>query len=170
MPPFALGAMALTVAPGTGNSYLGAAMGLLDGIFGKGASASQQTSNPLNGLLGGEDDNELITAAMSLLQQYGGLSGVLDLLRRKGLGQQAESWIDTGPNMAVSGEQVEQAFGRSTIGDIASQLGTPQGETSSALARILPVLVDRLTPDGHIPENHNDLISQGLALLRGDDA
>ena len=148
-------------------------MGLLDGIFGKAGSASQHSSGPLGDLigpLGGEDGYDLVTAAMSLLQQYGGLSGVLDLLRRKGLGQQAESWIDTGPNMAVSGEQVEQAFGRSTIGDIASQLGTPQGETSSALARILPVLVDRLTPNGHIPENHNDLISQGLALLRGDDA
>ena len=145
-------------------------MGLLDGIFGKAGSASQHSSGPLGDLLGGEDDYDLVTAAMSLLQQYGGLSGVLDLLRRKGLGQEAESWVDTGPNMAVSGEQLEQAFGRSTIGDIASQLGTSQGETSSALARILPDLVDRLTPDGNIPDNHNDLISQSLAILRGDDA
>jgi uncharacterized protein YidB (DUF937 family) len=148
-------------------------MGLLDGIFGKAGSTSQQSSGPLCDLLGGlggEDGYDLVTAAMSLLQQYGGLSGVLDLLRRKGLGQEAESWVDTGPNMAVSGEQLEQAFGRSTIGDIASQLGTSQGETSSALARILPDLVDRLTPDGHIPDNHNDLISQSLAILRGDDA
>ena len=145
-------------------------MGLLDGIFGKAGSASQHSSGPLGDLLGGEDGYDLVTAAMSLLQQYGGLSGVLDLLRRKGLGQEAESWVDTGPNMAVSGEQLEQAFGRSTIGDIASQLGTSQGETSSALARILPDLVDRLTPDGNIPDNHNDLISQSLAILRGDDA
>ncbi len=145
-------------------------MGLLNGIFGN--DAASQSSGPLGGLLdglGGEDDNDLITAAMSLLQQYGGLSGVLDLLRRKGLGQQAESWIGTGPNMEVSGEQLEQAFGPSTIGDIASQLGTPKSETSLALARILPEIVDRLTPDGKIPENHDDLISRGLAMLRGGD-
>ena len=141
-------------------------MGLLNGIFGKDA-ASQPLSGLLDGL--GADDNDLITAAMSLLQQYGGLSGVLDLLRRKGLGQQAESWIGTGPNMEVSGEQLEQAFGPSTMGDIASQLGTPKSETSPALARILPEVVDRLTPDGSIPDNHDDLISQGLAMLRGGD-
>jgi len=45
-------------------------------------------------------------------------------------------------------------------------MGTSQSQTSSVLAQILPELINTLTPEGQVPENHDDLISQGLSLLR----
>ena len=102
--------------------------------------------------------------------KYGGLSGLLALFRSKGLGQQVESWIADGPNMEVSGEQMEQAVGSPSIDSIAKQLHLTHGEARDDIARVLPQVVDRLTPDGEVPENDNDLISRGLSMLRGGDA
>ena len=60
---------------------------------------------------------------------------------------------------------MQQTFG-SGLGNLAAQLGTSQGQAGSVLAQILPELVNQLTPNGQVPENHNDLLTQGLALLR----
>jgi uncharacterized protein YidB (DUF937 family) len=66
----------------------------------------------------------------------------------------------------VSAEQMQQTFGASGLGSLATQLGTSQTQAGSLLAQVLPELVNQFTPNGQIPENHNDLLSQGLALIR----
>ena len=48
---------------------------------------------------------------------------------------------------------------------IAQQLGLSHGEAAGSLAQVLPQLVDKLTPSGEVPDNHNDLVEQALALL-----
>lgn len=156
-------------------------MGLLDGILGNvlapalGSGATTGAQNPLGALLGilgggqGQGAN-LLTAAMSLLQQNGGLPGVLDSFRQSGMAQHADSWVSTGPNVGISGDQLQQVLGSSSIGDIASQLNMSHGQASSALAQVLPELVNQLTPSGQLPNNHGDLISQGLAMLAGRGA
>ena len=153
-------------------------MGLIDEILGKvvssalGGNQSQQSANPLGALinsLGGGNQAQggnMLAAAMSLLQENGGLSGVLDMFRGKGMTQEADSWVGTGPNVGVSADQVKQVFGGSTLSNLATQMGTSQSQTSSVLAQILPELINTLTPEGQVPENHDDLISQGLSLLR----
>jgi uncharacterized protein YidB (DUF937 family) len=57
-------------------------------------------------------------------------------------------------------------FGGSGLGNLATHLGTSPGQAGSILSQILPELVNQFTPNGQIPENHNDLISQGLDMLR----
>ena len=153
-------------------------MGLLDGILGNmagsvpGGGQSQHGGNPLDALvnsLGGgnqEGGANLLGGVMSLLQQNGGLTGVLNMLQSNGLQQQADSWVGTGPNAGVSADQMTQVFGSSGLGNLAAQLGTSQGQAGSILSQILPELVNQLTPNGQVPENQSDLISQGLALLR----
>jgi len=69
--------------------------------------------------------------------------------------------------MGISADQIERAFGASSLQGIASQLVMPRGQASSALAQILPELINQLTPQGQLPENHDELISKGLAMLRG---
>src|SRR5262245_41416277 len=156
-------------------------MGLLDGILGGVVgSALGNTSmgggqNPLgallNGLGGGQGQGAtLLTAAMSLLQQNGGLNGVLDAFRQNGMADHADSWVGTGPNIGMSGDQLQQVLGSSSIGNIASQLNMSHGQASSALAQVLPELINQLTPSGQVPSNHSDLISQGLAMLTGRGA
>jgi uncharacterized protein YidB (DUF937 family) len=153
-------------------------MGLLDGILGNvagsvlGGGQSRQGANPLDAMVsslggGGQAGGaNLLGAVMSLVQQNGGLTGVLNMLQSNGLGQQADSWVGTGPNASVSAEQITQVFGSSGVGNLAAQLGTSQGQAGSILSQVLPELVNQLTPNGQVPENHNDLIAQGLALLR----
>ena len=152
-------------------------MGLLDGILSNVAgsvlnSGQQQGANPLDTLVnslgaGGQTrGNDLLGAVMSIVQQNGGLPGIVNMLRNNGLGQQADSWVGTGPNAGVSGDQMADVFGGSGLGNLASQLGTSQGQAGSILSQILPELVNQLTPNGQIPENHNDLVSQALSMLR----
>ena len=153
-------------------------MGLLDGILSNVAGSllsggqSQQGANPLEAMassLGTGNQmrsNDLLAAVMSLVQQNGGLPGVITMLRNSGLGQQADSWVGTGPNSEVSPEQITQAFGGSGLGNLAAQLGTSQGQAGSILSQLLPELVNQLTPNGQIPDNHSDILSKGLELLR----
>jgi uncharacterized protein YidB (DUF937 family) len=155
-------------------------MGFLDSILGEVVGASAGTTgghasaNPLGSVLaslaGGnqQQTGNLLAAAMSMLQQSGGLGGALEKLQGSGLGAEADSWVGTGANMAVSGDQLQQAFGG--LGDIASQLGLSQSQAGSAMAQILPELINQLTPNGKLPANSGDLLTQGLSILRGGAA
>ena len=109
----------------------------------------------------------MLQLVMNLLQQQGGLSGLVDMLNKGGLGQQAASWVSTGTNLPVSPEQITQILGQGGIGDLAAKMGMNAQEVSGGLAQYLPEVVNQLTPDGAIPSNENELLTQGLDALRG---
>ena len=107
-----------------------------------------------------------------LLQQQGGLAGLLGTLEKGGLGDIAQSWVGKGANLPVSGEALQQALGGDAIGQIAGQLGLDSGAASGMLAQVLPGLIDKMTPDGALPQgggaDAGDLLQAGLkALLSG---
>jgi uncharacterized protein YidB (DUF937 family) len=145
-------------------------LGGTSGAGGAGAQSSQSSlSSMLNSLGGGNQGQSasLLSVAMSLLQQHGGLSGVLDMFRQSGLSQHADSWVGTGSNMPVSGDQVQQVFGQQSITRVASQLGQSPAQAGSLMAQLLPELINHLTPQGQVPQDHNDIISKALGMLRG---
>src|SRR5258708_22278290 len=129
-------------------------MGLLDGILGNVVGSmlggNRQAKDPLgsilSGLAGGNagagGSNPLLQIVLSLLQQNGGLEEVLGKFLQGGLGAQADSWVSTGPNMGISPAQLEQIFGSSALGGIASQLGAAQEQAGSTAADVLPGLAD----------------------------
>jgi uncharacterized protein YidB (DUF937 family) len=133
-----------------------------------GGRAQSPLASVVASLAGGNQaqGGALLGAAMSMLQQGGGLSGMLGKLQQSGLGSQAASWVGTGSNAEISGDQLTQAFGAGELGQVASRLGMPPEQASSALAKVLPELVNHLTPDGKVPDNHGDLFSQGLDMLK----
>lgn len=135
-------------------------MGLLDGVLG----------NVMGGLLGGQSaqggQNPLIQMALQMLQQNGGLQGVLGKFEQSGLGQQAQSWVGTGQNQSIDGGALSQVFGSGQIGQIAQQLGLSHDQAAGQLAQVLPQVIDKLTPQGQVPDNHSDLVNQALALLQ----
>jgi uncharacterized protein YidB (DUF937 family) len=156
------------------------AMGLLDGLIGNVVgsmlSGSQQGQNPLDSVLGRlgsgnqpQSGNLLLQLALSMLQQNGGLEGVLNRFRQGGLAQHADSWVSTGQNMSISADQLQQVFGPSTIRDLASQLGMPEDQAGSAMAQLLPDVINQLTPQGQVPENGNEEIAQGLSMLANSE-
>lgn len=130
-------------------------MGLLDSALGMIQQGSQ----------GG---GGIASAAMALLQGGGnaqGLQGVLQAFREKGLGEAVASWISTGPNQPIGADDVVGALGADRVASIAKSTGLSTADASAQLAELLPQLVDRLTPGGHLPEG--GALEQGLALLRG---
>jgi uncharacterized protein YidB (DUF937 family) len=156
------------------DNMLGNAMG---GVLGGGSGEAHPLgallaslaggSSPLPGLHAGGNGQALLGAALGLLQQHGGLPALLEKLTAAGLGQQVQSWVGTGANLPVTGEQLHQALGSSTIGAIASQLGVSPQQAGGSLAQLLPEVINHLTPAGQVPGNHAELVSQGLALLKG---
>ena len=143
-------------------------MGLLDGLLGNLMGSylgGTQERNPFGSGSQMQGGNLLLQIALMMLQQNGGLEGVLGKFRQGGLAQQADSWVSTGQNMEVSGDQVQQVFGPSTISDLASKLGMPAGQAGSVMAQLLPELINQLTPQGQVPENSDQHISDELSKL-----
>jgi len=139
-------------------------MGLLDGLLGQ----------VMGGMMGGagqapmqaQSQNPLLQIALQMLQQNGGLSGVLGKMQQAGYGQQAQSWIGTGQNMPIDPGVLSQIFGQGELGQLAQQLGISHEEASGSLAQMLPNVVDQMTPGGQIPDNHSDLVNEALAILQ----
>ena len=154
-------------------------MGLLDGLIGnvvdsmlRGNQAQDSLGSVLAGLGGGnqsQSGNLLLQVVLSMLQQNGGLEGVLGKFRQGGLAQQADSWVSTGQNMNISADQLQQVFGSSTISDLASRLGMSEGQASSTMAQLLPDVINQLTPEGQVPANSNEEIAQGLSTLANSE-
>ena len=139
-------------------------MGLLDGLLGSmmGGMAGQQPQ--------AQGGGQLLQMVLTMLQQNGGIEGLLAKMQQAGYGNQAQSWIGTGQNQPVPPDALSQIFGQGQLADIARQLGVSRDDAAGGLARALPDVVDRMTPDGRIPEDTNDLVAQTLARLRQQDA
>lgn len=134
-------------------------MGLLNGMLG----------NILGGMLGGgsgaQAQNPLLQIALQILQQNGGLEGLLGKFQQAGYADEAQSWVSTGQNRPISGEVLEQVLGQGHLGQIAQQLGVGQREAAGGLASVLPQIIDQMTPQGELPQGGDDLVSQALAIL-----
>lgn len=149
-------------------------MGLLDSLIGAATDAalgSQQGQRspaaPAGGLPGGLDPQMLIGLVGSLLASSGGLQGLLAKLQSGGLGDAAQSWIGTGANQPVSGDQLGSALGPDLMGTIASQLGGTPAQASGTLAELLPGLIDQLSPKGQLPADNELGGLGGLGALLG---
>jgi uncharacterized protein YidB (DUF937 family) len=82
----------------------------------------------------------------------GGLTALVGQLEKQGLGHIVQSWIGTGPNQAISPEQLQNALGSEWVQQLAARLGISPETLNSHLSEILPKIVDRLTPDGKLPD------------------
>ena len=113
----------------------------------------------LNQIMKLANDPTVQKLLQSLLSRYTGgqgggmnLDGLMSQLQQGGLGNQVQSWVDTGANEKVSGEQVTQALGADTIDQAASAAGTSPDDAAKKLAAVLPQLVDKASPEGSMPD------------------
>ena len=141
-------------------------MGLLDGILG----------SVLGGNSGG-GSNPLLQIAMQMLankggggvggsglDSMGGLGGIISAFQKGGLGHLTDSWVGTGENLPVSADQLSQVLGSDKISEMASQLGMSQGDAAGGLAKILPELINHVTPNGQMPASHS-LVEDALSMF-----
>ena len=141
-------------------------MGLLDGLLGGMLGGSSSTSGGTAQAQAQPGQSALIGMALQLIQQNGGLPAIIGKLQQAGLGQQVGSWVGTGKNIPVDPNQLTQALGSGTIGQLAQQLGVSHGEAGTSLAQMLPHIIDQMTPQGQVPDNHGDMLAQALSMLK----
>jgi uncharacterized protein YidB (DUF937 family) len=129
-------------------------MGLLDGLLG--------------GMMGGSaqpGQSPLVGMALQLIQQNGGLPGIISKFQSGGLTDHVGSWVGTGANMPVTASQLQEVLGTGSIGQIAQQLGLSHADASSGLAQVLPEIINQMTPTGQVPADHADMLKQALSAL-----
>jgi uncharacterized protein YidB (DUF937 family) len=129
-------------------------MGMLDQILGG-----------LTGQAGGssQQGGSLMDICTNMIQGQGGLNGMLAKFQNAGLGAQADSWVSTGQNQPVTPGQMSNALGSDSIAGLARKFGINPQMATTALAALLPVVIDHLTPKGRVEQNQ-DLGSELTAL------
>ena len=105
----------------------------------------------LDGVLGGVAGAGVATLVKGYIDNHGGIQGVVSQLQTSGLGEQVKSWVGTGPNLAVSGTQIQEALGSGKVAELAAKFGLPADKISDFLAQHLPAAIDEATPGGRLP-------------------
>ena len=80
-----------------------------------------------------------------------GLDMLLRQFQQNGFGEIINSWIGNGQNQPISPTQLRQAIGQKTVNDLSDQTGVPHDDLLSQLSKILPIVIDKLTPNGQLP-------------------
>jgi uncharacterized protein YidB (DUF937 family) len=80
-----------------------------------------------------------------------GLGELMESFKQQGQGDVAESWVGTGPNKPIAPDQLEQAIGPEVLATLTQHTGLSREELLSRLTTTLPEVVDKSTPDGHLP-------------------
>lgn len=120
-------------------------MSILDGIMS--ALAGQQHPE-----MNQQQHSNLVQTALEMFGNHAGLSGLLSSAESHGLGSVVQSWIGNGPNQGIAPQNLEGLLGQDRISQFANRAGIPSGIASVALARILPTVIDKITPNGKLPQ------------------
>lgn len=107
----------------------------------------------------------LLPLAMRWVQRNGGMNAVLEKFRQKGMARQTQSWVDTGENQPLDEQSVEQVVGRDELAQMAQRLGVPEEQVAQALAEIMPEMVDKLSPEGRVPQQADEVLDESRQTL-----
>jgi uncharacterized protein YidB (DUF937 family) len=110
----------------------------------------QRPQQPPQGMPSPNDLSDILT------QIFGGggaqkLPDVVKQFEEKGMRDQVDSWVRTGPNKPVDRRQIEDAFGQREIDTLARSKGIDRDQLAEVLARYIPKIIDELTPTGQLP-------------------
>ena len=117
-------------------------MGILDSVIG--------------GLLGGNAQASPLQAILGQILGGGGgaqpgLGGLLQRFQQAGYGDHANSWVQNGPNQSIDPGALSHVFGHEQVNQWSQQSGIPSGDLLSQLSNLIPHAVDRMTPNGQVP-------------------
>ena len=115
--------------------------------------------------------NPLVSSVMQMINnQPGGLSGLVQQFHDRGLGGLVSSWVSTGQNLPISADQLQHVLGSDQVKELAAKAEVSPETASSHLSQLLPMLIDKLTPNGQLPEASNStssMLETGLDMLKG---
>ena len=145
------------------------AMGFLDSLLGSitsGQSSENRIGSALLGLLaseGGRSTSADESGDQSPAAVSGGLNELVQRFKQSGMSDVIQSWIGSGANKPIGTDELHRAISPDTVDRLSEQTGIEKSQLLPLLARVLPNIVDRLTPNQHVPDErevsriHSDL-------------
>ena len=115
--------------------------------------APQPQQRPAQPPAGMPSPNDL-TDILGQIFGGGGAQKLPDVVRQfeeKGMRDQVDSWVRTGPNKPVDRRQIEDAFGQRELDQLARTKGIDRDQLAEVLAKYIPRIIDELTPNGQLP-------------------
>ena len=106
-----------------------------------------------DGIIGGVVGAGMASVISNVIEQHGGVQGIVNQFEKQGFGETVRSWVGTGANQPISPDQLHQALGANTLQQLAAKAGLTMPELAQKLAQILPQAIDSLTPDGVVPKS-----------------
>lgn len=116
--------------------------GALGGVLGQGGKAGANAA--------------LLQQVVSMLSKPGALNDLIGAFQKQGLGNVVQSWIGTGENLPISGDQLQKVLGPGVLAGLASKAGMGEADAAGKLSGLLPQVIDKLSPGGKTPAS-NDL-------------
>jgi uncharacterized protein YidB (DUF937 family) len=89
-------------------------------------------------------------ALNDFVKANGGVSGLAEKFQSGGADDVFGSWVSTGDNKAVATETISQVLGSSQVQELAKKLGMDPQQASDFIAKALPTVIDKLTPNGAV--------------------
>lgn len=122
---------------------------ILGGILGGGGGGGQG-----GGGKGAAMAGMAAVAAPMILKflQGGGLNKLLGNMQSKGMEDKAQSWVSKDVNKAITPQELEQVVPKEQIDQLPQQAGVPTQQAEEVLAQALPQVVDKVTPEGQVPQ------------------
>lgn len=179
----------------TNNQSQGGLGGILGSVLGQlgGGTQQQGQQGGLGGILGsvlgqlggqsntnasarsGSSATTLLIAVLPIvlawIQKQGGIQGALDKLKGQGLTSQVDDWVSTGSgdNAEIMPQQVQNLFDEQDIEQVAEQTQAPKQDIYQAITKVLPQIIDSLTPKGEQTNKQeaNDDIQNVLNMVSG---
>jgi uncharacterized protein YidB (DUF937 family) len=105
-----------------------------------------------DGILGGVVGAGMVSVINGILENHGGVQGVVNEFEKNGLGSTVRSWVGTGTNNPISAADIQRVLGPDLLQKLSEKSGLSQQDLADKLTQVLPRAVDHLTPDGVVPK------------------
>jgi uncharacterized protein YidB (DUF937 family) len=103
----------------------------------------------------------------SLVTQDGGVNGLIQQFEQQGLGQLVSGWMGGATNTPITGEQVVQGIGQDKVTAIASKVGLSEQQVTEGIAKLLPLMLSHLTPNGTAPSTGSGQVeADAMGMLK----
>ena len=140
-------------------------MGLLEELMGAVIGGGGRSSGVSNDQAGA-----LIKSVLDSLGGGGddaGVDGLDRRFQRGGAGDVFSSWVGAGANQSIGPDILSQILKGSPIEQAPQRAGIGGAAGAAILAQLLPVLIDKLTPNGQVPARPQ-LQEMSREIARGD--
>jgi uncharacterized protein YidB (DUF937 family) len=97
-----------------------------------------------------EQQGALVQEVGKMVNDAGGVSGLMQQFEQNGLGGIIKGWVANGTNPPITADQIIQVIGQDRVTEIASKVGMSEQQVADGIAKILPMIIDHLSPNGTV--------------------